>query len=141
MRSRPRRGLAARDPERHRAVVRVALAAKTAALLFLSLYFVFVSPLTIVLLAFWLGRETGAQGAAGKKDEMFDTIKVEKIVANSLFADGAGALVGAAPEAVAAEGAWSVVDNGTYLMPDSSEAMTWRIGRSCFFANSQSRAS
>ncbi len=41
-------------------------------------------PLTIALLAFWLGRETGAQGREAKKDEMFDTIKVGKTVADRI---------------------------------------------------------
>jgi predicted naringenin-chalcone synthase len=50
----------------------------------------------------------------------------EKIVANSLFADGAGALVGVANNG--ADGPWSLVDNGTFLMPDSDDAMTWKIG-------------
>jgi predicted naringenin-chalcone synthase len=50
----------------------------------------------------------------------------EKIVANSLFADGAGALVGIADDGC--EGAWNVVANGTFLMPDTEDAMTWKIG-------------
>ncbi len=51
----------------------------------------------------------------------------EKIVANSLFADGAGALVGIADDGC--EGAWNVVANGTFLMPDTEDAMTWKIGK------------
>lgn len=50
----------------------------------------------------------------------------EKIVANSLFADGAGALVGVADGGP--EDAWSVAASGTFLMPDSADAMTWKIG-------------
>jgi predicted naringenin-chalcone synthase len=47
----------------------------------------------------------------------------EMLVANTLFADGAAALVGWS------EGdAWTVRDQGSFLMPDSHEAMTWRIG-------------
>jgi len=54
----------------------------------------------------------------------------ERIVANSLFGDGAGALVGVANGIGAGEDdeAWRLVANGTYLMPDSDDAMTWRIG-------------
>jgi predicted naringenin-chalcone synthase len=52
---------------------------------------------------------------------------VERIVANSLFADGAGALVGLAGENEPHEG-WRVIGSGTFLMPDSEEAMSWRIG-------------
>jgi predicted naringenin-chalcone synthase len=52
----------------------------------------------------------------------------EKIVANSLFADGAGALVGIADEGEPDPESWSLTANGTYLMPDSADAMTWRIG-------------
>jgi predicted naringenin-chalcone synthase len=47
----------------------------------------------------------------------------EMLVANTLFADGAAALVG-----WGGEGAWRVRDHGTFLMPDSDEAMSWRIG-------------
>ena len=50
----------------------------------------------------------------------------EKIVANSLFADGAGALVGVADGGP--EDAWRVTANGTFLMPDSADAMTWKVG-------------
>lgn len=51
----------------------------------------------------------------------------EKLVANALFADGAGALVGVGDADPAAEG-WRVRAHGTYVMPDSADAMTWRIG-------------
>ena len=59
------------------------------------------------------------------------------VVANSLFADGAAAVVGV-PDGSAgvagvsdsgdASGAWRVLANGTLLMPDSADAMSWRIG-------------
>jgi predicted naringenin-chalcone synthase len=49
----------------------------------------------------------------------------EMLVANTLFADGAAALAGWGGED---DGAWRVRDSGTFLMPDSDEAMTWRIG-------------
>jgi predicted naringenin-chalcone synthase len=78
----------------------------------------------------------------------------EMLVANTLFADGAAALVGkgrfgegggprgaAAPDGLAAAGGpgldipeahegggWRVVESASFLMPDSEEAMSWRIG-------------
>lgn len=55
----------------------------------------------------------------------------EKIVANSLFGDGAGALVGIATDNGGHRtpaSAWNVAASGTYLMPDTADAMTWRIG-------------
>ncbi|MBI5092277.1 MAG: type III polyketide synthase [Candidatus Hydrogenedentes bacterium] len=48
----------------------------------------------------------------------------EQIVANALFADGAAAIVGSG-EPVADR--WRVVGTGSCLMPDSQDAMTWRI--------------
>jgi predicted naringenin-chalcone synthase len=56
----------------------------------------------------------------------------DMLVANSLFADGAAAVVarGGSREATrtGADGRWSVVGTGTMLMPNSTDAMTWRIG-------------
>ena len=57
----------------------------------------------------------------------------EMLVANTLFADGAAAVVGrgvppTAPGASASGAAWRVAASGTFLMPDSADAMTWRIG-------------
>ena len=70
----------------------------------------------------------------------------EMLVANSLFADGAAAVVGRGTgngAASAADGSdsgavgsgpaqgggpWRVVSSGSFLMPDSEEAMSWRIG-------------
>ena len=52
----------------------------------------------------------------------------EKIVANSLFADGAGAVVGVAADEEPSGDAWLAKANGTLLMPGSDDAMTWRIG-------------
>ena len=58
----------------------------------------------------------------------------EMIVANTLFADGAAAVVGTPMENGATSGkngatpGWSVRAQGTLLMPDSSDAMSWRIG-------------
>lgn len=54
----------------------------------------------------------------------------ERIVANALFADGAAALVGRATDG--ADGAWRIADTGSVLVPDSEDAMTWRIGDNGF---------
>jgi alpha-pyrone synthase len=48
----------------------------------------------------------------------------EKMVANALFADGAAAVVGVAD----AEGRWRVAASGSYVVPDSADAMSWTIG-------------
>ncbi|UCC23968.1 MAG: type III polyketide synthase [Gemmatimonadales bacterium] len=48
----------------------------------------------------------------------------EMLVANTLFADGAAALVGRGGGGPG----WRVRASGTFLMPDSVNAMTWRIG-------------
>jgi predicted naringenin-chalcone synthase len=51
----------------------------------------------------------------------------EMLVANSLFADGAAAVVGRAP-AAPSQGEWRIGACETLLMPDSAGEMTWRIG-------------
>lgn len=51
----------------------------------------------------------------------------EMLVANTLFADGAAALVGRGDGSRGGE-PWRVLASGTFLLPDSEEAMTWRIG-------------
>ncbi len=51
----------------------------------------------------------------------------EMVVANTLFADGAAAVVGTPVKNGAACG-WSVQAQGTFLMPESGDAMSWRIG-------------
>ena len=51
----------------------------------------------------------------------------EMIVANSLFADGAAAVVGVAELNGETRG-WTVQAQGTLLMPESGDAMSWRIG-------------
>ena len=51
----------------------------------------------------------------------------EMIVANTLFADGAAAVVGTPVQNGATSG-WSVQAQGTFLMPESGDAMSWRIG-------------
>jgi len=54
----------------------------------------------------------------------------DKLVANALFADGAAALVGRAQQANGRVDSqrWKVVSSGSYLVPDSGDAMSWRIG-------------
>lgn len=56
---------------------------------------------------------------------------VDKVKANALFADGAAAVVagGSRPGDGAA---WRVADTGSCLLPDSEDAMTWRIGNNGF---------
>ncbi len=51
----------------------------------------------------------------------------EKIVANSLFADGAAALIGVSRGDEDDTG-WVADASGTLLMADSEDAMTWKIG-------------
>jgi len=48
-----------------------------------------------------------------------------KVVANALFADGSGALVGAAD---GPSGTWRLTASGSCLVPDAADAMTWTIG-------------
>jgi len=50
----------------------------------------------------------------------------DALVANSLFSDGAAALVGVPADASGT--GWRVAANGTFLFPDSEDAMSWRIG-------------
>jgi len=54
----------------------------------------------------------------------------ERLVANALFADGAAAVVGV--PAPSARDGWNVAASGTLLLPDSGDAMAWRIGDSGF---------
>ena len=51
----------------------------------------------------------------------------EMMVANTLFADGAAAIVGM-PVKNGESPEWSVQAQGTFLMPGSGDAMSWRIG-------------
>jgi predicted naringenin-chalcone synthase len=48
-----------------------------------------------------------------------------KVVANALFADGAGALVGAA---TGPAGVWRLSASGSRLIPEAADTMTWTIG-------------
>ena len=57
----------------------------------------------------------------------------QQIVANSLFADGAAAaIVRSAALAPSASKAWNLVASGSYLIPNSGDAMSWRIGDNGF---------
>lgn len=51
----------------------------------------------------------------------------KKFVGNSIFADGAAALVGRA-DGEPDPSAWRVAATGSRLLPDSSDAMSWTIG-------------
>ena len=53
----------------------------------------------------------------------------DRVVANALFADGSAAVIGAPRR----EGTpWQIRDTGACLIPDSEDAMTWRIGDNGF---------
>jgi predicted naringenin-chalcone synthase len=65
----------------------------------------------------------------------------ERLVANALFADGSSACVvgrpssipapaptAGAPDSPAGKAAWRLLETASLLLPDSREAMTWRIG-------------
>lgn len=53
----------------------------------------------------------------------------DRVVSNALFADGAGAIVGGASHRLDGdEPHWQVTGTGSILLPDSADAMTWRIG-------------
>lgn len=54
----------------------------------------------------------------------------DRIVANALFADGAASVVGRRGDS--ADGAWRIADTGSVLIPDSVDAMSWRIGDNGF---------
>jgi predicted naringenin-chalcone synthase len=57
----------------------------------------------------------------------------ERMLANALFADGAGAiLIGAAGEENSESGRWRIAATGSYLFPGTEEAMTWRVGNHGF---------
>jgi predicted naringenin-chalcone synthase len=53
-----------------------------------------------------------------------------RMVSNALFGDGAGAVVlsGASARLPAESSAWKVAATGSCVLPDSKDAMTWRIG-------------
>lgn len=56
---------------------------------------------------------------------MFTGWDPEKLVANSLFADGAGAVV---CQSSNSSGQWHLAAVGTVRIPDSAAAMSWRVG-------------
>ena len=51
----------------------------------------------------------------------------QKVIANALFADGAAAIVGASPINAPAA-AWLAKGSASCLIPNSTSAMTWKIG-------------
>ena len=61
----------------------------------------------------------------------------DALVANALFADGAAALVGRA--SANTENTWRLVSSGSYLLPDSENEMTWKIGNHGFEMTLSSR--
>jgi predicted naringenin-chalcone synthase len=52
----------------------------------------------------------------------------DTLVANSLFGDGAAAVVGVGRGVETGEDAWRLEASGTCRLPDSAHAMSWRIG-------------
>ena len=52
----------------------------------------------------------------------------DTLVANSLFGDGSAAVVGVGEASPFTNGAWHLAANGTCRLPDSADAMSWRIG-------------
>ena len=52
----------------------------------------------------------------------------DAIVTNALFADGAAALVGSGAPRHDNDEQWRVAAQGTLLLPNSSDAMTWKVG-------------
>jgi predicted naringenin-chalcone synthase len=51
----------------------------------------------------------------------------QKVIANAIFGDGCAALAGM-PAAAAPGNAWTVTATGSFLIPNSADAMTWTIG-------------
>lgn len=52
----------------------------------------------------------------------------EMLVANTLFADGSASVVGHGGPDHTTPGGWTIRAHGSFLMPESAEAMTWGIG-------------
>ncbi len=50
----------------------------------------------------------------------------QKVIANAIFGDGSAALVGVA--GAATEHTWRLSASGSYLVPDTGNAMTWDVG-------------
>ena len=55
----------------------------------------------------------------------------EQLLSNALFADGAAAVV-AGPESAGDRAPWRLAASGSFLFPDSTDAMTWTIGNHGF---------
>jgi predicted naringenin-chalcone synthase len=55
-----------------------------------------------------------------------DEVRPDRVVANALFGDGAGAAV-VVPDAPGLSG-WRVVSTASFLLPETRDAMAWRIG-------------
>jgi predicted naringenin-chalcone synthase len=56
----------------------------------------------------------------------------DKIVANALFADGAGAVVGVSGGTPAGANAYRLLASGSTLIDDSEDTMSWRLGNHGF---------
>ena len=56
----------------------------------------------------------------------------DHLVANALFADGAGALVGTSEPSAGNGPGWQVRSSGAFMFPESTDAMSWRIGNHGF---------
>jgi predicted naringenin-chalcone synthase len=52
----------------------------------------------------------------------------DTLVANSLFGDGSGAVVGLSSSGLGGNGCWRLASSGTCRLPESEDAMSWRIG-------------
>ena len=52
----------------------------------------------------------------------------DTLVANSLFGDGSAAVVGVGKGLPSRNGSWHLAASGTCRLPDSADAMSWRIG-------------
>jgi predicted naringenin-chalcone synthase len=50
-----------------------------------------------------------------------------KVIANAIFADGAAAVVGSSATTAPTD-SWKVAASGSYLFPNTKDAMTWSIG-------------
>lgn len=61
----------------------------------------------------------------------------DQIVANALFADGSAAIVGACTNGES--DAWKIEGTGSCLVPESEDAMRWRIGNNGFIMSLSSR--
>ena len=57
---------------------------------------------------------------------------VQRLIANALFADGAGAFVAVADGSACAADGYEIIATGSTLVADSEDAMSWRIGNHGF---------